>query len=233
VPEDRRFHVALAASALLHALALGVVLGRDRGPTRPALIAFPVALVAMPGEGGGDAAAPEGSAAEPPAAEAAVPPPVAPRVATRPARRTAPRRVAAAPAPAAVDLPEAGEPGAPRAPGAGPVAAGGGAGGSDLAGGDGSGGARIGYGTNPLPLYPLVARRLGMEGVVLLDVRVAPDGSPLEVRVRESSGFPLLDDAAVTTVRQRWRFLPARQGGTPVEGRVTVPIRFRLEDVRG
>jgi len=32
----------------------------------------------------------------------------------------------------------------------------------------------------------------------------------------------------VTTVRERWRFLPARRGGVPVESRATVPIRFRL-----
>jgi len=46
----------------------------------------------------------------------------------------------------------------------------------DGSGGDGSGGARVAYGTNPLPPYPLVARRLGKEGVVLLEVLVAPDG---------------------------------------------------------
>ncbi|HUE29605.1 MAG TPA: energy transducer TonB [Verrucomicrobiae bacterium] len=32
----------------------------------------------------------------------------------------------------------------------------------------------------------------------------------------------------MTTVRERWRFVPARRDGTPVESRVTVPIRFRL-----
>ena len=72
-----------------------------------------------------------------------------------------------------------------------------------------------------------------MEGVVLLDVLVAPDGSAADVRVRRSSGFPLLDESALTTVRQRWRFIPARRGDTPVESRVTVPIRFRLADAPG
>jgi periplasmic protein TonB len=52
------------------------------------------------------------------------------------------------------------------------------------------------------------------------------------VEVRRSSGFPLLDDSARTTVRQRWRFIPAERDGHPVESRVTVPIRFRLDDAR-
>ena len=43
-----------------------------------------------------------------------------------------------------------------------------------------------------------------------------------------SSGFAPLDESAVTTVRERWRFVPARRDGVAVESRVTVPIRFRL-----
>ena len=62
---------------------------------------------------------------------------------------------------------------------------------------------------------------------------VMPDGRPREVNVLESSGYGPLDDSAVTTVRQRWRFIPARRGDAPIESRVRVPIRFRLEDARG
>jgi protein TonB len=70
-----------------------------------------------------------------------------------------------------------------------------------------------------------------MEGVVLLDVLVAPDGRAAEVRLARSSGHPQLDDSAVRTVRERWRFIPARRAGAAVESRVTVPIRFRLSGV--
>ena len=96
-------------------------------------------------------------------------------------------------------------------------------------GGDGAEGTGAAYGANPLPPYPLVARRLGMEGVVLLEVVVAPDGHAADVRVARSSGYPALDESALTTVRERWRFIPAHRDGVPVESRVTVPIRFRLE----
>jgi len=107
---------------------------------------------------------------------------------------------------------------------------GGGAGTGDGSGGDGSDAlARPAYGSNPKPPYPLAARRLGVEGVVTLDVLVRPDGSPAEVRVRSSSGSALLDDSAVETVRSRWRFVPARRGNVPVESRVSFPIRFKLD----
>jgi len=106
-------------------------------------------------------------------------------------------------------------------------------GGAGEGGGGGGGGgplgeARVAYGVNPLPPYPGSARRMGMEGVVLLEVIVAPDGRAREVRVLRSSGHALLDEAAVSTVRTHWRFIPARRDGVPVESRAEVPIRFRL-----
>lgn len=81
---------------------------------------------------------------------------------------------------------------------------------------------------NPKPIYPAIARRLGEEGAVLLRVQVSPEGTPLAVELRKSSGYPRLDDAALEAVR-RWRFVPARQGGEAVESRVAVPIVFKLE----
>ncbi len=116
-------------------------------------------------------------------------------------------------------------------PGGGSGTGRGGAGTGDGSGGDGSDGtARPAYGSNPKPPYPLAARRLGVEGVVTLEVLVRPDGSPAEVRVQSSSGSPLLDESALDTVRTRWRFLPARRGNVPVESRVTFPVRFRLSE---
>ena len=151
---------------------------------------------------------------------------------------SAPARHAPSPAHRQVarDLSHAVEPPAPAAGdgagggSAGPLAGNGTGAGGDGTGGDGSGGARVAYGSNPLPPYPLVARRLGKEGVVLLDVLVAPDGHAADVRIARSSGFAALDDSALTTVRDHWRFIPARHDGEPVASRVTVPIRFRLEE---
>jgi len=222
VPRANRLGISIAASVVLHALALGLML-RERPPLRPSLVTIPVALVGRPGGGPGAAGEPAAAPAPPTAAPATpVASPPAPR---RAVASAAPRRVART-APATPAEPADPVPGT----GGGGAAPSGGAGGEGDPG-DGSGGARVAYGTNPLPPYPLVARRLGKEGVVVLEVRVAPDGHAAEVRVLRSSGFAPLDESAVTTVRDRWRFIPARRGGEAVESRVTVPIRFRLEDV--
>lgn len=81
---------------------------------------------------------------------------------------------------------------------------------------------------NPKPPYPLAARRLGVEGRVVLRVHVLADGRSAEVRIVRSSGHALLDESALSTVR-RWRFVPATRAGTPVAASVDVPISFRLD----
>lgn len=65
------------------------------------------------------------------------------------------------------------------------------------------------------PPYPTMARRMGDQGEVRLDVRVGADGRVTEVRLRQSSGSTLLDRTAIDTVR-KWRFKPATVDGQPV-----------------
>jgi len=76
----------------------------------------------------------------------------------------------------------------------------------------------------------MIARRLGAQGIVILRVQVRGDGSVAAVELARSSGFAVLDDSAARTVRESWRFLPARIDGSPVTSWVEVPIRFVLED---
>ena len=85
------------------------------------------------------------------------------------------------------------------------------------------------YLANPAPAYPATSRRLGEEGRVILEVRVSADGAPLAVEVNKSSGWPRLDEAALTTVRH-WRFMPARLGDKAVIASVLVPLSFSLDD---
>jgi protein TonB len=80
---------------------------------------------------------------------------------------------------------------------------------------------------NPAPQFPEEARAAGQQGVVVLLVRVASDGSVERVSVETTSGFPLLDAAATEGVK-RWRFQPARRAGVPVTYDVPVPIRFTI-----
>lgn len=77
------------------------------------------------------------------------------------------------------------------------------------------------------PAYPEVARRQGLEGTVVLAVKVLADGRTGEVRVKRSSGDSLLDEAAVAAARN-WRFLPAMQGPRPMEAWAEVPVKFEL-----
>jgi len=60
-----------------------------------------------------------------------------------------------------------------------------------------------------------MARRLGEEGEVYLDVHVGAAGNVLEVRLKKSSGSALLDQTAIETVK-KWRFTPATVNGNPV-----------------
>ncbi len=82
---------------------------------------------------------------------------------------------------------------------------------------------------NPPPEYPGAALRKGMEGRVILRIKVMPNGRAGTVEVTKSSGKQVLDDAAVETVRN-WKFIPAKRGDTPIEGFATQTIDFKLPE---
>ncbi len=88
---------------------------------------------------------------------------------------------------------------------------------------------RADYLNNPRPPYPMVARRMGFHGKVVLDVEVLAEGVAGDVKLHQSSGYDILDNAAIQTVKT-WRFSPARRFGQAVTQRFFVPIRFSLED---
>jgi protein TonB len=86
-----------------------------------------------------------------------------------------------------------------------------------------------GYLEKPKPMYPVRATKAGWEGKVWLEVTVRPDGSVGDVKLKESSGYPLLDEAAIADVQRR-KFLPAKDGGFAIPGIAIVPVRFTLTD---
>ena len=88
-------------------------------------------------------------------------------------------------------------------------------------------GSSAGYLLKTRPNYPEHARKHGWQGMVLLEVSINARGEPTAVRVKESSRFTILDEAAVKAVKQ-WRFEPARVNGRPQGCTVEVPIRFCL-----
>lgn len=87
------------------------------------------------------------------------------------------------------------------------------------------------YRETPRPHYPESARREGKEGRVLLRVLIDEEGRTKAVEVNASSGHDMLDHAATEAIK-KWRFVPARAGGKPVETWVKVPIDFQLSNTR-
>ena len=83
------------------------------------------------------------------------------------------------------------------------------------------------YLKNERPRYPAAARRMKLEDTATLRVLVSSDGRAQRVCLQLSSGFRVLDEAAVEAVKQ-WSFVPARQGDNPIATEVDVPVRFRL-----
>ena len=77
------------------------------------------------------------------------------------------------------------------------------------------------------PVYPLIAKKSGWEGTVLVRVTVETNGRASQVVVSRSSGRKVLDNAAVNAVK-RWAFRPARDGNIPIRSEVVIPIKFSL-----
>lgn len=83
------------------------------------------------------------------------------------------------------------------------------------------------YKANPKPRYPMLARRKGYEGTILLRVFVLESGGVGKVELEKSSGYEILDESALKTVKD-WLFVPGKKGGEPIPSWVTVPIKFQL-----
>ncbi len=83
------------------------------------------------------------------------------------------------------------------------------------------------YQDNPAPPYPEAARRRQMQGTVVLSAMVNGHGRVDSLNVQASSGYDLLDRAALRAVKD-WLFTPGTRGGSPVTMTVLVPVRFAL-----
>ena len=88
---------------------------------------------------------------------------------------------------------------------------------------------RIGSGMTPpqradTPLYPEDAKAAGVSGMVAVEIVVNEQGVVADAKVVRS--VPLLDEAAVETVRQ-WRFRPSRVNGQAVPVRMVVNVMFQ------
>jgi len=81
---------------------------------------------------------------------------------------------------------------------------------------------------NPTPPYPREARNRGYQGEVLLRVEVLSSGKVGQIEIKRSSGYEMLDQSALSTVKQ-WKFIPAKRGEETVPLWVNIPIRFQIQ----
>ncbi|WP_337879345.1 energy transducer TonB [Rheinheimera sp.] len=80
---------------------------------------------------------------------------------------------------------------------------------------------------NKAPVYPKLSRQLKEQGTVVLDVLVLKTGKVGQLKVKTSSGYPRLDQAAVNAVRH-WTYSPAKELGQPVDLWFAQPVVFQL-----
>jgi protein TonB len=85
------------------------------------------------------------------------------------------------------------------------------------------------YLVEPPLAYPRASRELGEQGVVRLKVLVDETGRPRDIEIAKSSGYPRLDQAAVSAMRAA-RFQPHLEEGVARTVWVLAPLTFNLED---
>lgn len=223
----------------LHGLLLGAATFAVLSGTPPGEI-IRVSLLS----GGGGGAVPAAPV------EAAVPAPaLRPREPAQPPRRPYAQRPHAHTATTArrthVETQDVASLPATEPPASGPTDGGSGVSGAGAGSGQGSGGLGHGSGSGsgsgadqraacvycPQPRYPFIARARGWQGSVDVGLLVLADGTVDAASLRRSSGYGVLDEAAIAVARQSRFSPPAAQGlPTPLHGRIE--YRFELSDAR-
>ena len=82
-------------------------------------------------------------------------------------------------------------------------------------------------GHNQPPRYPVLAKRQGLEGSVVVILEIDATGQVTAAHIKRSSGFALLDDTALRALSQ-WQFEPARSNGVAVPSTFRKEVLFRL-----
>jgi protein TonB len=84
------------------------------------------------------------------------------------------------------------------------------------------------YLNNPKPSYPVMSRRLGEQGQVVVHTLIGADGVAQKAEILRSSGFERLDRAARETAL-KWRYVPGKRNGVAEAMWFNVPLHFVLD----
>lgn len=80
------------------------------------------------------------------------------------------------------------------------------------------------------PIYPEIARKAGIEGMVILKIQIDETGKVVDAKVLQSLGAGC-DEAAIAAA-MRCKFKPAMQRDKPVKVWMSYPVRFRLKEAK-
>lgn len=78
------------------------------------------------------------------------------------------------------------------------------------------------------PHYPEIARKLGVEGLVILEVSISREGEVINAKVVNDPGHGLGEAALEAILRSS--FYPAFSSDEPVAVKLRIPVRFKLVD---
>jgi len=76
------------------------------------------------------------------------------------------------------------------------------------------------------PIYPDLARKAGIEGIVVVTVTIGKDGSVEDAKIFKS--LPMLDEAAIAAAK-KCKFKPAKQRDKFVKVKMNIPFHFKLK----
>jgi TonB family protein len=88
--------------------------------------------------------------------------------------------------------------------------------------------AMIDFKTCPRPAYPSDEVRAKHTGTVKLNFLIGTDGAIRKAEIGTSSGYPVLDQVALTTL-SRCHFTPGTSGGAPAEKWAPVQYKWSIE----
>jgi len=85
---------------------------------------------------------------------------------------------------------------------------------------------------NKAPQYPMLSRKRKEQGTVWLLLLVDKNGLVSELKLKTSSGFARLDEAALRAVKH-WKFQPAMKEGQAIDYWYELPVKFSLNQQAG
>ena len=80
---------------------------------------------------------------------------------------------------------------------------------------------------NTKPHYPFIALKRHIQGTVIISILIDEMGQSKQIKIKQSSGFDILDNSALKAV-QKWQFKPASTQKSAQW--LDIPIEFKIED---